>query len=46
MSKPRITCYRSHGELWWTCEDEFGCYGCARTPIDAWDAWFNRTIPF
>lgn len=46
MSKPRITCYRSHGELWWTCEDEFGCYGCGRDYFSAWENWFNRSIPF
>lgn len=46
MSKPRISCYRSNGALWWQCVDEFGCYGYGKTHLDAWECWFNRSIPF
>lgn len=45
MNKPLIRCYRSHGQLWWECCDSEIC-AWGRTPVDAWDNWYNRSVPF
>ncbi|AFV50666.1 hypothetical protein G169_gp53 [Pseudomonas phage AF] len=44
--KPRIKCYRVLGIRYWSCVDEYGCYGVGSTPMEAWESYFNREIPF
>lgn len=47
MTKPHIKIFRYEGEIWYRCDTENGVrVGVGKTPIEAYDAWFEDEIPF
>ncbi len=48
QAKPRIIMLRYEGERYFRCETHLhdGRRGFGRTPAEAYESWFNDTIPF
>jgi hypothetical protein len=48
LIKPKIVLIRCDGEIFWLCDSILynGQRGYGKTPTEAYEAWFNDTIPF